>query len=242
MHGSPRSGPPCIRLRNETVTDDLGLYARRALAGVADADKAGPMAVYMKTTMPFYGVPSPLRRAIARSIYDRFPPADADQYRANVLALWNLDHREEKYLALDFAIRFKRFVTLAQIELYERMITEGAWWDFVDAIASHLVGKVVGDDRLRMGSILKEWIDHDDLWLRRTAILCQLRHKEETDEAMLFDFCLRRAHEKEFFIRKAIGWALREYSKSEPEAVREFLVANRGQLSSLTIREASKHL
>lgn len=209
---------------------------------MADPERAAPMAAYMKTSMPFYGVASPLRRPIARELKLQFPPGSPDGYRTNVLLLWALPHREEKYLAIGYALSFKKLITFEQIGLYHQLVTEGAWWDFVDVIASDLVGRVVLDDRARMRSILEEWIDGEDMWLRRTALLCQIRHKQATDEAMLFDFCRRRAHEKEFFIRKAIGWALREYARVNPEAVRQFLRVNEAGLSGLSRREAAKHL
>lgn len=196
----------------------------------------------MKTSMPFYGVPKPLRTPIAREFQLRFPPRDATEYRVNVAGLWELDHREEKYLALGYAQEFKDFITIDQIDLYQRLISEGAWWDLVDEVAGHLVGRVVRADRERMRSVLEGWIDHSDMWLRRAAILSQLGHKDKTDWPMLSGFCLRRAHEKEFFIRKAIGWALREYARVEPERVREFAETNQNLLSGLSYREATKHL
>ena len=200
------------------------------------------MAAYMKTDMPFYGVSSPARRPIARELKQTFPAGSDIEYRDNVRLLWELPHREEKYLAIDYALSFKKLITFEQIGLYREMVVEGAWWDFVDAIAADLVGRVVSNDRERMRPILEEWIDHDDMWLRRTSLLAQLRHKRDTDQAMLFDFCRRRAHEKEFFIRKAIGWALREYARVDPEAVRSFLRENEAHLSGLSRREAAKHL
>ncbi|HKX74539.1 MAG TPA: DNA alkylation repair protein [Acidimicrobiia bacterium] len=224
------------------MTADLVSWAEGALQMVADPAKAVPMAAYMKTTMAFYGVPSPLRLPIARELKQRFPASDPKSYRRNVLELWQLPHREEKYLALDYAGSFPRLITFEQVDLYRQLVVEGAWWDLVDPVASHLVGRVVRDDRAKMRPLLHTWIDHEDLWLRRTALLCQLGHKGETDQAMLFDFCLRRGHEREFFIRKAIGWALREYARVEPEAVREFLRQQRDRLSPLSVREAAKHL
>ena len=229
--------------RHGTVSNtELVKLVSSRLAEVADPAKAGPMAAYMKTDMPFYGVSSPLRRPIAKEIRERFPPAGNDEYRGQVTALWELPHREEKYLALDIATARRRFITFENIDLYERLIRGGAWWDFVDEVAAHLVGRVVLIDRPRMRPILEAWINDPDMWIRRTAILCQTRHKNNTDTEMLFDFCRRRAHEKEFFIRKAIGWALREYAKVDPEAVRAFLDINHERLSGLSLREASKHL
>lgn len=200
------------------------------------------MAAYMKTDMPFYGVPKPERVPIARQVKAQFPPVDVDDYRRKVLSLWNLPHREEKYLAIGYAWTFQPHVAFAQIDLFERMIVEGAWWDLVDELASPIVGKIVLDDRARMRPVLERWIEGPDMWLRRSAILCQNRHNERTDQAMLFEFCLRRAHEKEFFIRKAIGWALREYARTRPDEVRVFLAEHGDRLSGLSRREAAKHL
>ncbi len=227
---------------DDQADEELALFVWDSLQAVADPMRAVSMAAYMKTTTPFYGVPAPLRTPIFRQLRLRFPATTAGEYRRNVLTLWKLPHREEKYLAIEYAGACKRFITFEQIRLFRQLIVEGAWWDFVDGIAAHLVGKVVFDDRQRMRPLLDAWIDHSDLWLRRTALLCQLRHKADTDEQMLFDFCRRRAFEREFFIRKAIGWALREYAKTNPDGVRRFLAANQGQLSGLSRREAGKHL
>lgn len=200
------------------------------------------MAAYMKTEMPFYGVQSGDRKVIARELRQRFPIDDRDAYEASVRELWGLEHREEKYLAIAVARSAKAYVDPESLPLYEHMIREGAWWDFVDEIAVHLVGKVLLAHPEQTWPLIHQWIDDDDMWIRRTAILCQNRHKADTDSEALFDFCARRAHESEFFIRKAIGWALREYSYTEPEAVRGFIEEHREQLSGLSIREGSKVL
>jgi 3-methyladenine DNA glycosylase AlkD len=217
-------------------------FVRSELSARADPEKAGPMAAYLKTDMPFYGVQTPQRREIARELKRRFVPRTAAEYRRMVEALWELEHREEKYLALSIAGASPQFITFEQLDLYRRLIQEGAWWDLVDGVASGLVGKVLLDDRGRMRPVLEEWIDDEDLWLRRTAIISQLDHKDQTDVEMLLRFCLRRAHEQEFFIRKAIGWALRQYARTDPEAVAAFLREHRDRLSGLSFREAAKHL
>jgi 3-methyladenine DNA glycosylase AlkD len=131
---------------------------------------------------------------------------------------------------------------MANLDLYRRLIVEGAWWDLVDSVAVDLIGRLWSTDRAGMRPVLESFIDDESLWLRRTALICQIGLKGETDHAMLFDFCARRAAEKEFFIRKAIGWALREYAKTDPQAVRDFIALNRDRLSGLSYREASKHL
>ena len=217
-------------------------FVQAELAALADPAKAAPMQAYMKTNMPFYGVPKPARVPIAKELRRRFPPADTRQYRQNVLALWNLSHREEKYLAIGYARQFPAFVDFGQIDLFERLIVEGAWWDLVDEVASPIVSRVVLMQRQQMRPVLERWIESPVMWLRRAAIICHNGHKDATDWLQLSDFCLRRAQEKEFFIRKAIGWALREYARTNPEAVRTLLQRHGDQLSALSYREAAKHL
>lgn len=221
---------------------DIGEVAATELARRADRDMAAGMAAYMKTAMPFYGVKKPEREPILRRLVDEFPPPDAGGYRARVTRLWELPHREEKYLAIGYARRFRAYVTPVHLDLYRRMIVEGAWWDLVDEIAAHLVGPVLLHHRSEVRPVMEKWIDSDDMWLRRAALLGQLRHKDATDASMLFDFCRRRAHEKEFFIRKAIGWALREYSRTDPAAVAGFVAEEGDRLSGLSRREAARHL
>ena len=200
------------------------------------------MAAYMKTAMPFYGVQKPGRAEIIRNIAAEMVPSNTAEYRSGIEALWELAHREEKYLAIAYARRFRRFTARSHLDLYERMIVEGAWWDFVDDVAANLVGALLLEDRTSMRPVMEAWIDDADMWRRRTAILSQLRHKEHTDAEMLFDFCRRQAHETEFFIRKAIGWALREYSKTDAAAVARFLSGEGEKLSGLSRREAARHL
>lgn len=222
--------------------DALTALVAGRLATGADPDKAGPMAAYMKTDMPFFGVQKAGRVPILREIKAQFPPANRDEYRTAVLALWQQPHREEKYLAISYAGSFPRFVTLASVPLYRSMIIEGAWWDFVDGIATSLIGTVLFNQRDRMTPKVEAWIDDRDMWIRRTAIIAQLGHKGATDTDLLFDACERRMHETEFFVRKAIGWALRDYAKTDPAAVAGFVTMHRDGLSGLSYREATKHL
>ncbi len=221
---------------------DLAGLASHRLAALADPSKAPAMAAYMKTDMPFYGVQSGTRRQVVRELAARYQPTTQQQYRDGVLALWHLPHREEKYLALDYAVRFRNVARPPMLSLYRRLIVDGAWWDLVDEAAIRLVGHLWLEDRDAIESQMDRWIEHRDLWLRRSAIIGQIKHKAETDVERLFRYCLARAHETEFFIRKAIGWALREHAKTDADAVRSFLEANEANLSGLSYREAAKHL
>ena len=217
-------------------------YVQAALMAQANPAKAVDMQSYMKTEMPFYGVPKPGRAPILRHLMGSFPPTDREEYERLVLALWGLPHREEKYLAQGVAAGHKQFLVPDSLPLYRRMIIEGAWWDLVDEVATHMVRGLVIRHPDETWLVVDDWVDDEVMWLRRAAIICQVGAKGATDSARLFDFCSRRADEKEFFIRKAIGWALREYSKTAPEAVARFVVAHRHRLSPLSVREATKHI
>jgi 3-methyladenine DNA glycosylase AlkD len=217
-------------------------FVTNALSAQANPEKAVGMQAYMKTDMPFYGVQKPGRAPIARQLVKEFPPTTHAEYTALVLGLWDLPHREEKYLALEVAQHFRSFVDTASLPLYRRLIVEGAWWDFVDEVATHLVGHLVVHGPRENWPEVDTWIDDPDMWLRRSAIICQVGAKQRTDAARLFFFCEARLEEKEFFIRKAIGWALREYAKTDPGAVAGFATEHRDRLSGLSFREATKHI
>ena len=196
----------------------------------------------MKTSAPFYGVPKPAREEISRELRRRFSIANQKEYERAVLGLWELPHREEKYFAIDVARSWREFIVPASMPLYRRMIEEGAWWDTVDEIAVHLVGAVLMAHRKEIAPMMDRWIADADLWIRRAAIISQLKHKDKTDHVRLFRYSLAQAADKEFFIRKAIGWALRQYAYSAPARVSDFLARNRHKLSPLTYREAARVL
>ncbi|MEX2134248.1 MAG: DNA alkylation repair protein [Acidimicrobiia bacterium] len=212
------------------------------LARAADPDKAPAMQAYMKTDMSFYGVQKAGRTVVLRDLVREYRPDTASSYRELVLALWNLDHREEKYMALGVARHFTAHIVPDQIGLYHRLIIEGAWWDLVDEVSTHLVRHLVVGFPVESWPVVDRWIDEDDMWLRRTALICQVGAKDHTDPDRLFAFCAARAHEKEFFIRKAIGWALRDFARTDPAAVAAFINAHLGELSGLSYREGSKHI
>jgi len=221
---------------------DIVDYVQAELAKVADKSKAPEMQAYMKTDMPFYGVQKPDRLPIIRGIKTNFRPDSRSEYERTIRRLWDLPYREEKYLALNYACEFVSFAEAKTLALFEALVREGSWWDFVDVIAGHLVGAIYLKYRDEIEPHMDQWIVDDDFWIRRTAILSQMKHKKSTDAKRLFTYCLAQAGEKEFFIRKAIGWALREYSYAEPAAVKKFLLANKNRLSPLSFKEGAKHL
>lgn len=220
---------------------ELVALAQRELLARADPEKAPIMQAYMKTEMPFLGVQRPFRAEVERML--RVPAlGDRAVWAATVQGLWELPHREGKYLAIEVLLRGKRHLDLAALPLCRRLIIDGAWWDLVDMIATKGVGRIWAVAPEEMGPIMDRWIADPDLWVRRSAVIGQLKHKDQTDAGRLFGYCAARAHEKEFFMRKAIGWALREYSKTDAPAVRRFLQNHQQQLSGLSLREASKHM
>ena len=219
---------------------DLVYFIQDSYSRLADPAKAGPMAAYMKTDMPFFGIQKPQRIPIYREMKKRFVPSSREQYEAAILVLWNLPHREEKYASIEYARQHKQFLHADSFPVYEQLIREGAWWDLVDDISTSIVTDTYLTSRPIVRPYIERWISDSDKWIRRAAILAHNHHKDKTDSQQLFAHILKCAQEKDFFIRKAIGWALREYSYADPSAVKLFLDTHRARLSSLSIREASK--
>eukprot|EP00797_Seminavis_robusta_P031567 Sro68_g038000.2 (208) ;mRNA; f:36700-37323 len=200
--------------------------------------------------MPMYGIQKPDRATVEKQMHAHIklqtpPVVDRAFYQSCIETLWALPHREEKYLAIDFALHYKDQISWDNLPVYTSLILhdEFMWWDFVDPIAVNLIGKVALLEQAKIEPLLRQWIDDEQhMWLRRTALLAQLKHKKQTKEDLLFEFCRKRMHEKEFFIRKAIGWVLREYGKTSPESVVQFLQQEKANLSGLSYREGSRIL
>ncbi|MGI9304408.1 MAG: DNA alkylation repair protein [Gammaproteobacteria bacterium] len=224
------------------IADDIAAFVAAELESRADPMKATPMAAYMKTTMPFYGVQAAAQKEIARAAAKRFDLTSQRDYERTINELWSRPHREERYLAIRIARLYPELVTPRVLKLYEKLIRDGAWWDLVDDIAIHLAGKVLLEHRAKVVPLMDDWISDDNMWIRRSAIISQIGHKQNTDYRRLFAYCRARAFETEFFIRKAIGWGLRDYSYTAPGRVVTFLNDNADSLSGLSFREAAKGL
>jgi 3-methyladenine DNA glycosylase AlkD len=213
-----------------------------ALEPLADPERAGQMAAYMKDQFPFFGVTAAPRRAAVRAaVRDLGRPPSGDDVLDCARRLWRLDERELQYVGSDLLAHHPKLLRTDHLAGVRQLIESKSWWDTVDALASPTVGALVLADPA-LGAVMDEWIDDPNIWVARTAIIHQLRFKEATDAERLFEFCLRRAGDTEFFIRKAIGWALRQYAKVAPLDVREFVSAHEDELSRLSVREATKHL
>jgi 3-methyladenine DNA glycosylase AlkD len=151
------------------------------------------------------------------------------------------NEREMWYIGFKALEGYKKFYVKDDLEVLRQWVEKSDWWDIVDIIASHHLGAIAAQSNEARETI-KGWIDEPNFWLRRCAIIFQLKYKKDTDTDFLFYICKELAHEKEFFIRKAIGWALREYSKTNPNAVHSFIQENLALLSPLSIKEGSKYL
>ncbi|QLG89469.1 DNA alkylation repair protein [Chitinibacter bivalviorum] len=219
----------------------LGTY-QNTLASAADPIRAIGMAAYMKNQFIFMGIPTPTRRKLLASFEFKIKQdSSADEILALAHALYQLAEREYHYSALDLLVRCQSKLSAEHLPALEALITTHSWWNTVDLLASKVVGQLVQTDRTLV-TRMDELVSHPNLWLRRTAILYQLGWKTDTDQARLFHACLANAAETDFFIRKAIGWALRQYARVEPAAVADFVTQHRAQLSALSQREALKHL
>ncbi|MGW5477791.1 DNA alkylation repair protein [Streptomyces sp. NPDC004008] len=210
-------------------------------AAAADPERAASMRAYMKDVAPFLGLTTPVRRALSRTVLAGTIRPDETDCTALALRCWALPEREYHYFAVDCLRRHVGQLSSGFLPVTRHLVSTVSWWDTVDALAAHVVGGLVAADPKLRGA-MDTWIEDDDLWIARTALLHQLRHKEATDTGRLFAYCLRRSSDPDFFLRKAIGWALREYAKTDPEAVREFVAREGARLSPLSVREALKNL
>jgi 3-methyladenine DNA glycosylase AlkD len=218
---------------------------RSELRKASDPAKAGQMQAYMKSSMPFHGVPSPILKKVTRDFFSKVEIKTSKAWQENVLGLWrNAGFREERYSALAFAgdKRASPFQTLAAMPMYEELIVTGAWWDYVDTIASHRVGGILRLYPNAMKKKMLQWSRCPDIWKRRTSIISQLGFKKETDLDHLYTCIEPSLGSKEFFLQKAIGWALREYAWLDPKEIRRYVKANESRLSPLSKREALKNI
>ena len=195
----------------------------------------------MKSELPFHGVRVPEVRRLARVVIADRPIPDADTWEATVLGIWrHATHREQRYGAIElaYAPRYRNWLRPGCLAMVEEMIVTGAWWDYVDQLAAKHVGHLLASYPKHMRPVLLAWAEDHDIWRRRSSILAQLKFKSDTDIGLLFALIEPSLACREFFLRKAIGWALREYSKTEPDAVSDYVATNHRQLSPLSRREA----
>jgi 3-methyladenine DNA glycosylase AlkD len=228
---------------------DVVAEVRRRLAEVADPARAPQMQAYMKSSMPFRGVGMPALRRVLREVFAQCRLAHRDAWQAAVLELWDgARFREERYAAVELTgHRFYRgWQDPEALGLYRHLVVTGAWWDYVDGVASGRVGPILRACPEVVEPVVRRWAVDEDLWVRRTALLCQLGSKADTridllEHAMSHNLRGSR-HGGEYFIQKAVGWALREHAKTDPGWVRDVVDRHRDDLAPLSRREALKNL
>ncbi|NYE38800.1 3-methyladenine DNA glycosylase AlkD [Nocardioides cavernae] len=223
---------------------------RAVLADGGDATRAARQQAYMKSDLPYAGFGAPELRAALRPLLVEHRFADRAHWEAAALELFeDATHREEWYAAVAL-LRHPAYGTWLDpdlLPLLEQLTRTGAWWDVVDEISSQLVGQVLLDHREAVTPTMDAWsVDADSMWVRRTAVLAQLRHGEDTDPDLLERVLVANLDDTtygtEFFVRKAVGWALRQHARTDPAWVRTFVRTHDARLSGLSRREALKHL
>ena len=217
---------------------------RSALAAAEDPQRAPGMQAYMKSEMPYRGISAPNMRAIAKRVIAGHPLVSCVEWREAILELWRgARFREERYAAIELLAhrRHKECRTPEVLPLYEEMITTGAWWDYVDEI-SHHVANLLRSHPGQVKPVMRAWSTDTDLWKRRVSIICQISFKKDTDLDLLYANIEPNVAERNFFIRKAIGWALRAYAWTDPDEVVRYVGLNEARLSGLSKREALKNI
>ena len=218
---------------------------RADLSEAGDPDRATAQQAYMRSDLPFHGVAAPALTALLRPHLAAYAPADRAAWERDVREVWDgATHREERYAALALARHrvARPWQDVGSLDLHRHLVVTGAWWDLVDPVASHLVGGVLRDHRTAATPVVRAWASDDDLWLRRTAVLAQLRHRSDTDTGLLTEVVEANLDDRSFWLRKAIGWALREHARTDPDWVRTQVAAWDDRISGLSRREALKHL
>jgi 3-methyladenine DNA glycosylase AlkD len=218
---------------------------REDLALAADPKKAAKMQAYMKSVMPYHGVASADVKAVSRKIFHDLKLDSEDEWQKEVRAIFHgAKFREEKYVATALLHHKSaaKFRTMNALPLYEELIVAASWWDIVDDIAAHAVGALFDIDPKATARAMKQWSKSDELWKRRTSIMCQVLRHEKTDLDLVYACIEPSMDQKDFWSRKAIGWALRAYAWTDPKEISRYVKANDEKLSGLSKREALKNI
>lgn len=224
---------------------DVVSAIRDALAAGGDPVRAEQQQRYMKSAMPYRGYTSPELKALLRPLLAEHPPEDRGSWERSVRELWDgATHREERYAALALARHrtAKAWLAPESVPLFRHLVVTGAWWDLVDETAQHLVRPALDAHPAELTPLLRAWATDDDLWVRRTAVICQVGRRDATDTALLRHAIDANVDDRTFWLRKGIGWALRDYARTDPDWVRAEAERHGDRLSGLSRREALKHL
>jgi 3-methyladenine DNA glycosylase AlkD len=225
-----------MKKETRTVIENLLLTFQKN----ADAYQAERMKAYMRNLFDFYGLQKDKRAVLASPFLNALVNSSEESIDEVVKFLWKQPQRECQYVAMEYIFKMHKKWTPATLSLFEFMIAEKSWWDTVDFIASSLVGKLLEKYPELILSSVERWDADKSFWFHRTTMIFQLKYAAKTDQYLLFAQCEKYVHSKEFFIQKALGWSLRQYSKFNPEAVRKFVQDH--HLSTVSLREAKKYL
>jgi 3-methyladenine DNA glycosylase AlkD len=218
----------------------LAQALRDGLAELADPEAAPAMQAYMKSAMPFRGVPKPARERLLRAALGAHPVPDGAALAGTVDDLWEAAaHREERYLAISL-VGHRRHLPWVDVDWLPRLrawIVDAGWWDVTDELANRHVGRLLRAHPAEVTPVLRDWATDPDRWLRRTSVICQLSSRADTDLDLLTTAVEANIADPDFFLRKGIGWALRQHARTDPDWVRAFVAAH-PELSPLSRREA----
>lgn len=206
----------------------------------ANSANAVQMAAYMKNHFEFFGISTPKRRAISKVFFKEFKPINTQEIINTSLFLWQSVQRELHYIAIELLKFHRKKFDESIIEVYEQLIVTNSWWDSVDSVCSNLLDYFFKKHPHKIKEITGKWNTSENFWLQRNSIMFQKFFNEKTDTELLSKYILNCNRSNEFFIQKAIGWALREYAYTNPNWVINFVAAN--ELAKLSKREAMKHL
>ena len=209
------------------------------LDATKNPEKAGPMEAYMRHQFSFLGVAGPERNALYKKYFPSAKKTKIIDWDF-VDTCWEKEPREYQYVAANYLKAMQSYLTKDDLPKLEHLVVTKSWWDTVD-ILDRVVGSLVYD-KPELGEIILQWSLSDNIWLRRVAIDHQLLRKEKTDVRLMEKILLNNLNQTEFFINKAIGWALRDYSKTNPDWVASFIEKNKEKMAELSIKEASKYL
>lgn len=213
----------------------------KAYTASASAESAAAMEKYMKNRFTFYGLKTDVRRGLCKQVLEANKQEVKDNARALAKTLYAKTEREYHYSAIEILMKeLKKKFRKDDIALIGYLIVNHSWWDSVDTIAKYLLGGYLQQFPEEADKVIAEFSGSENMWLNRSAILFQLGYKKETHQDLLFSECLKHKGSREFFIQKAIGWALREYAKTNQEAVKTFVAT--AHLKPLSTREALKNV
>lgn len=218
-------------------TQELELLLHRC----RDESNAQAMSSYMKDHFVFYGIKSPLRKELQKQFVKEWARLESHDFMSLVASMWEKDEREWQYIAMDCIKSYLTKLDESHIPFIESFISKKSWWDSVDFLASTCIGRLLARYPEIRDDYVERWINSGDLWLERTAIIHQLKYGQQTDAALLEALIEIKKEDHQFFIQKAIGWSLRQYSKFNSIAVKEILL-NHPELSGLAVREATKYI